>query len=131
MVMMATIEIGNNALLGGVALLVLALIGGLIVFHFNVRRYIRDAVGMRETQQVELTGQPLSTFQAKEYVDKPSFYKHAELNRKAHEDMSTHTKAEMQRLEARMDARMVGLEAKIDGVPSRVIALLKDTKGLL
>lgn len=62
----------------GIAMFVMTFLTGLITHHFTVRKYIRDAAGVRDVQDVRLTDQPMRMKSEHAGVEKPDFDAHAE-----------------------------------------------------
>ena len=89
------VQVDNNVL----AFAVLAIFGSMILAYFNLKKFVRDLAGIKETSKNEIGPQPFITKLAEEFVTRASFLKHAELNRQHHDKLEKEAKDQITRLE--------------------------------
>lgn len=72
----AAFEVDNNTLMGGIAVAILTVFGGLLTLHFSLRKYIRQSAGVTEISRMDVSPQPLMVSAAQRFA---SHEEHREL----------------------------------------------------
>lgn len=134
----AAFEVDNNTLMLGILAALVVATGGLLAALAQIKTWIREVAGVKETASMDIAGQPIQVEMARQFTTRESFQKHAELNRMHHEKIELRVAALERKLESDKDQiiaagedRANELHRRIDAIPHQVIALLKDTKGLI
>lgn len=83
--------------------LTIGAVGGLawlITQHFLFRKYIREAAGVKDTHQVDITGQPITVQDKKRFVERSSYETSAKINRDEHQRIEKEFTAQLEKLQA-------------------------------
>lgn len=137
--------IADSWIIGGLVFLVLGGISALIVMHFNVRRYVRSANGTKDVTTIEVNGQPVKVVLEKSFVTHDEYRRDVAKQVRSEEDIRgkldklgeqvndnrVSAIEDAERREVELNRRLDKLGDEIKGAPGQVVALLKDTKGLL
>lgn len=118
---LAAITLNNEEL----TLALLGIFASLIGYHLIFRRYIREAAGLKETQQTEIAGQPVTIKTEVEFVPVPDFQR---LEKYVHErehslrnDLQTlHDQIELRRQESA--DQITDLRSKLEAGVDKAIA---------
>jgi hypothetical protein len=131
-------EADNNTILGALLVGLIIFAGGLLSAMGVIMGWIREVAGVKETTSTEIAGQPIRFVKE----DKPMTVGQHTAVCGHLGDRVTKLEGEVKEIRRKMERdkdeiihsgeeRAKDLHRRIDGIPHQVIALLKDTKGLI